>query len=378
MYAPAYLASRDDDINWQSCIVTARQYSEAMAEFGVKDVKLARKKAFERLDEIGHMEPKEYGAVLSDAFGWAEGRYKKLKSRTITEDEIRAAEGTLSEISKTSKAHSAGICAIRKEIRGLSGKKGVLLKALKNPSAARHSGDRPKRYVDTSDLESTDDFWKAQYASAFVSDRNTPYAKQMADVLRILTGRSRKFTMYKLVNDLLHRMYSQSPSKEQKFLRRLAEPSLQPEKELETPQKLLNQKVVKEIEAVNAEIASKNGQVMSYLEDLREMRCRHSEVMLDCYFMKSIVKGKKPALFRASIQEEIQRRRAEVLGSRESIFESVRRLKEASLRAKRTPDASVEVVRRKVKFVRMPGREDDAARKQEELEREFGPDIGRV
>ncbi len=333
IYAPAYLVSIGQDLRWQTHLLAAKARSDA-ANPSVKRISGAP----ERLDRIGRMGDEEYREALAEAYDWAKERWRKLAERKITPEEISVGRKSLGEMSLQARAAAMRIAKNRENIRMLALRKKALAESLKRRGKARRG------FINLSSLESGCDFWMLLLGCAFGGKGADP---RLFRIFKSLAGKSPKYSLYMSIMELCRDMYEKSPKEERRLLREIVHFSckVRPDSAAE---KLFRKKIGEEIASADSAIGNCQEEISAEMENIREMHCRASEIVLDLYLKGCIVKNRKPVIFRPEIEAEMKRRRAKTPGKTESIFACVRRLKAAKADASYTPDMAFDGARRRL------------------------------
>ena len=333
MYAPAYFSLIGQDLRWQTHLITAKANADA-EDPSVRHVTNAP----DRLDEIGHMDSQEYQKTLGEAYDWAKARWEKLKRRKIKPEELKTVRTAMGDMELKARKKAEAVAQNRKTARLLAERKRALAHSLKR------NGRMPAGIMGLNTLECTCDFWMVLMGIAF---RGPGSDRRLESIFRSLAGRSPKYSLYSSILELFRGMYNRSDQQERRYLREIVRYSckVRPGSAAEA---LLRKKVDAELADIDAQMDRCRELISGEIEEIRLIRCRHSELLLDLYLKKCVTKGQKPAIFRPEVETQMKKSRAEIPGRSEGIFACVRRMKASMKDASRTPDMLFDGIKKRI------------------------------
>lgn len=343
LYAPAYMVEKGEDQVWQRQLLLSKGFNDLSrgSKKAVPNEALIAQGMYAYADDLGNLPPEKFTKKVSEAYEWAEKRYKALKEAKVSPDEVSAEKQGLRNIYDEARELSIEIPKQSHELNHLQKEYDEISKKIAD--IEEHGSLYPPRR-NTINIEE-DELTEAMYNSAMSDEEDEEsdkeFAKIMSEIFNMLSGKHRNGSMMQLFLGILKGLYDKSDKDEKKKLKRAVKPqySGNRDKESEDGVSLLLEKLKNRRDALNDEITKKDEINNASLEKLRLLHYKHSAHMLDLYFKDKIVKNAKPLLFTPQIRDIIMSRAGGDGDKRAEVNEVMEQLRQSDKLLQNTPEA---------------------------------------
>ena len=299
LYAPALMIEKGQDQIWQKNLVFAKAFHDTMQYTGRNtDAQLAGK-LYQKAEDISALPDVQFHQKVSEAYDWAEGRFKDLKQTRISQGELDATK--------------EGLDALKNEARGLTQD---LTKSHTETTRLKEQMDETERQIarfDGDDFppktgDRQEDIDDGLFNSSFTDDdddeQDKEFARIMGQMLDLITGKMH-MTMMGLFKDMLRGAYKKAPPDDRRKLRAAVRPhsDSEPSEEQKEGRRMIKEKLMEKRDELQKALEQSEEKSFQTLDRLRIVSFRHTAGMMDLYLKQNIMSNTKPMLFSPQIKD---------------------------------------------------------------------------
>jgi len=367
LYAPALMIEKGQDQVWQKNLVFAKAFHDTMQYPGRStDTQLAEK-LYQKAEDISSLPEEQFHQKVSEAYEWAEGRFKDLKQNQISKEEIDATK--------------SGLDALRDEARDLTR---VLTESHTAEARLKEQLDETDRQIARFDGDDfpprtgsrQEDIDDGLFNGAFTDDddeeQDKEFARIMGQMLDFITGRMH-MSMMGLFKDMLRGAYKKAPPDDRRKLRAAVRPGTEgaPTEEQKAGRRMIKERLEEKRSELQKTLQASEEKSFQTLDRLRIVSFRHTAGMMDLYLKQNIVANTKPMLFSPQIKDILSE--SKNAGKHmEDIHTAIQKIRENDTALRSTPEIIYSKLKKEptLKDIVRVAPESEVAEKYSDIQRE--------
>ena len=211
-------------------------------------------------DDLGNLPPEKFAKKVSEAYEWAEQRYKALKEAKVSPDEVSAEKQGLRNIYEEARELSIAIPKQSRELNYLQKEYDEISNKIADIEEYGSLYPPCGNTRNTEEDELTESMYNAAMSDEEDDESDKEFSKFMSEIFNMLYGKHRNGSLMHLFLGILKGLYNESDKDEKKKLKRAVKPqySGNRDKESEEGISLLLEKLRNRRDALNDDITKKD------------------------------------------------------------------------------------------------------------------------